>query len=180
MKSLVLAAGLACALVACRSSSSGPTKQEAVASEAAATTAAEPMHAMHGMGGGGAAADPDTRTPLPMNPMMATHQKMEMRDHLRVVQEVAGALATDDFDAVVKAAARISWSETQAAECERMGAGVAGFAEAGEQFHKTADGIVEAARRKDRAGVASALEATLRTCVGCHDTYRQDVVADGE
>jgi hypothetical protein len=133
------------------------------------------MHAMHA-----GAADPDTRTPLPMNPMMANHQKMEMRDHLRVVQEIAGALATDDFDAIATAAGRISWSEAQAMKCEHMGAGVDGFAEAGEQFHRTADGIIEAARRKDRAGVASALDATLRTCVGCHETYRQDVVADGE
>jgi cytochrome c556 len=169
MRSRLVIAGLACALAACRSSSSAPAKQEASAADMGA------MGAMSAMG-----ADPDTRTPLPMNPMMAHHQKMEMRDHLRVVQEIAGALATDDFDAIVTSAGRISWSETQAAQCAHMGAGVEGFAEAGEHFHRTADGIVEAARRKDRAGVASALDATLRTCVGCHDTYRQDVVADGE
>ena len=171
MRTVLVVAGLACALGACRSSSSAPAKQEAPAESAPVA-----MHAMHAMGG----ADPDTRTPLPMNPMMAHHQKTEMRDHLRVVQEIAGALATDDFDAIVTAAARISWSESQATECKMMGAGVDGFAEAGEQFHRTADGIVEAARRKDRAGVASALDGTLRTCVGCHETYRQDVVADGE
>ena len=108
--------------------------------------------------------------------MMANHQKREMRDHLRVVQEITTALAKDDFDAIARSAARISWSEQQAMMCKHMGAGAPGFAEVGEHFHKTADTIVEAAKRHDRAGVTAALGATLQTCVGCHDTYRQEIV----
>jgi hypothetical protein len=63
--------------------------------------------------------------------------------------------------------------------CKHMGAGAPGFAEVGEHFHKTADTIVAAAEHHDRSGVATALGATLQTCVGCHDTYRQEIV-DGE
>jgi hypothetical protein len=118
----------------------------------------------------------DSRTPVPLTAMMATHQKQEMRDHLRVVQEVVAALGKDDFDAIAKSAARIGWSEQQAAMCKHMGAGAPGFAEVGEHFHKTADSIAEAARHKDRAGVVTALGATLQTCTGCHETYRQEIV----
>ena len=118
----------------------------------------------------------DKRTPLPLTEMMATHQKQEMRDHLRVVQEITAALGKDDFVAIATSAARIAWSEKQAMMCGHMGAGAPGFAAMGEQFHHTADRIVEAAKQRDRAGVATALGATLETCVGCHDQYRQDIV----
>jgi cytochrome c556 len=123
-----------------------------------------------------AAASPDTRAPLPLTATMANHQKQEMRDHLRVVQEVTTALAKDDFDAVAKSAARIGWSEQQAQMCKHMGAGAVGFAEVGEHFHKTADTIAEAAKRRDHAGVVAAVGATLQTCVGCHEAFRQDIV----
>ena len=108
--------------------------------------------------------------------MMATHQKAEMRDHLRVVQEIAVALGKDDFDGVATAAARIGWSEQEAMMCRHMGAGAPGFSDLGEHFHKTADGIAAAAKRHDRAAVTTALAATLDTCVGCHDAYRQEIV----
>jgi hypothetical protein len=108
--------------------------------------------------------------------MMANHQKQEMRDHLRVVQEIAIALGKDDFDAITASAARIAWSDKQAMMCKHMGAGAPGFSAMGEHFHRAAGGIVEAARNRDRAGVATALGTTLETCVGCHATYRQEIV----
>jgi hypothetical protein len=118
----------------------------------------------------------DKRTPLPLTEMMATHQKQEMRDHLRVVQEITVALAKDDFDAVAASAARIAYSDKQAMMCKHMGAGAPGFTEMGEAFHHTADGIAVAAKARDRVGVATALGATLEKCIGCHDTYRQEIV----
>ncbi|MCA9676313.1 MAG: cytochrome c, partial [Myxococcales bacterium] len=121
----------------------------------------------------------DTRTPVPMPPMMAAHHKQQMRDHLLAIQEITAALATDDFAAVEASAGRIAWSEEQAMMCQHMGAGTPGFGDLGEAFHHTADGIVTAARDRDRAGVLTALGATLQTCTGCHETYRQVVVADG-
>ena len=155
--------GLAAALAACRGSSAAPANKDSPAPVAAMKPAAPPKSM-------------DSRTPLPLTEMMATHQKQEMRDHLRVVQEITVALTKDDFDAIAKSAARIGWSEQQAMMCKHMGAGAPGFAEVGEHFHKTADTIAEAAKRHDRAGVTAALGATLQTCVGCHDTYRQEIV----
>jgi catabolite regulation protein CreA len=59
-----------------------------------------------------------------------------------------------------------------------MGAGAPGFAALGEHFHKTADQIGAAARRRDRPGVVHALDDTLQTCVTCHESYRQEVITD--
>ena len=118
----------------------------------------------------------DSRTPVPLLPMMANHQKQNMRDHLVAVQEIVAALATDDFAAVEKAAGRIGYSEQMGAMCTHMGAGAEGFTPAALNFHHTADTIAVAARARDRAQVVTALGATLATCTSCHATYKQRVV----
>ena len=141
------------ALAACRGSAAAPAPSPAPADDPA-----------------------DGRKPVPMTARMAAHHKQEMRDHLRAVEEITAALAKDDLDAVAASAARIGWSEQQAAMCKHMGAGAPGFADLGEHFHRTADGIADAARRRDRAATVAALDATLRTCVGCHDAFREQVV----
>ena len=122
------------------------------------------------------AANADVRAPVPLTETMAVHQKTEMRDHLRVIQEITRALGHDDFDTIAKSAERIAWSESQAAMCKHMGAGAPGFSDMGERFHHTATTIVESARRRDRPAVGAALDATITTCVGCHDTFRQQIV----
>lgn len=118
----------------------------------------------------------DTRRPLPLTAMMVAHQKANMRDHLAAVQEIVAAFAADDMSAVEKAAARIGYSDSMAQMCEHMGAGAPGFAEFALTFHRTADTIATAAQRGDRVAATAALAATLRTCVGCHAAYRQEVV----
>ncbi len=42
----------------------------------------------------------DARAPIPLLPMMANHQKENMRDHLVAVQEIVAALASNDFAAI--------------------------------------------------------------------------------
>lgn len=118
----------------------------------------------------------DTRVPVPLLPMMANHQKQNMRDHLVAVQEIVAALATDDFPGIERAAGRIGFSETMGAMCTHMGAGAPGFSEAAVNFHHTADRIGAAARDSDRARVLAELGATLQTCTSCHATWRQQVV----
>jgi cytochrome c' len=120
----------------------------------------------------------DTRKPVPLVPMMANHQKQNMRDHLVAVQEIVASVAAGDFAAVEKAAGRIGYSEQMGAMCTHMGAGASGFTEAALQFHHTADSIAEAAKQKDPQGVLTALSATLSTCTSCHSTFKQDVVDD--
>jgi hypothetical protein len=118
----------------------------------------------------------DTRTPVPLLPMMANHQKQNMRDHLVAIQEVVAALASDDYAAVEKAAGRIGFSEQMGQMCTHMGAGAPGFTDQALDFHHTADRIASAARERDQKQVLSELSATLRTCTSCHAGWKQQVV----
>jgi len=120
----------------------------------------------------------DTRTPVPLVPMMANHQKQNMRDHLVVVQEIVAAIMANDFTAIEKSSSRIGYTEQEGAMCKHMGAGASGFTEAALHFHHTADSIAEAAKRKDAQAVLTALSTTLSTCTGCHSTFKQQVVDD--
>jgi hypothetical protein len=118
----------------------------------------------------------DGRKPVPLLPMMANHQKQNMRDHLVTIQEIIAALATRDYAAVQKAATRIESSPQTAMMCSHMGAGAAGFTEQGMLFHQTADQIGAAAAKQDFEGTLQAVSQTLKTCTTCHATYQQDVV----
>jgi Cytochrome C' len=143
----------------------------AVTAEEALSTP-EPTQEAHG-----ASSDVlDPRTALPLTAMMAEHQKRNMRDHLTAVQEIVAALAAEDMTAAERAARRMGYSDTMAQMCQHMGAAAPGFGDSAFTFHRTADTVAEAARHGDRKAVTAALAATLSTCVGCHATYRQEVV----
>ena len=136
---------------------------------APSTTAATPSAAE-------LAAKMDTRTPVPLLPMMAEHQKQQMRSHLGAVQEIVAALAKNDFADVEAATKKIGYSDSMAQMCTHMGAAAPGFTPTAITFHKTADTIGAAARKKDRGAVLAALNATLNTCVACHAAYKQQIV----
>lgn len=159
MTHLVCLAAVALACAAC--------SRSAPPAPAAAPVAAAP--AEHG-------EQLDPRTPVPLLAHMANHQKQNMRDHLVVVQEIVAALGSDDFAAIEQAAARIGYSDQMGAMCTHMGAGAPGFAEQAVGFHKTADGILAAAKQRDRAAVIQKLDATLQTCTSCHAQWRQQIV----
>lgn len=118
----------------------------------------------------------DARMPLPLLPLMAHHQKQNMRDHLAAVQEILAAVAIQDFEVVTKAAARIGYSDAMGRMCAHLGAGAPGFAEAALKFHHRADEIVAAAKDRDAGAVLSALSTTLNHCTSCHATYKQRIV----
>jgi hypothetical protein len=118
----------------------------------------------------------DARKPVPLIPMMAHHQKQNMRDHLLAVQEIVVAVANDDFAAVERSATRIATSPQMSQMCNHMGAGAPGFSAQALGFHQTADAIGSAAARRNRKAVLTALGATLATCTACHETWKQSVV----
>lgn len=118
----------------------------------------------------------DARTPVPLLPQMAAHQKQNMRDHLLAVQKIVGAVASGDFASVERAATEIGYSESMAGMCRHMGAGAPGFTERALAFHHAADGIAAAARELRTDRVLSELAKTLQVCTSCHATYKQSVV----
>jgi hypothetical protein len=121
----------------------------------------------------------DARKPLPLTAMMAEHQKANMREHLAAIHRIVGAVARDDMAEIEKVTATIGSSESMGRMCDHMGAAAPGFTPMALDFHRTADGIAAAARSGDRKAVLTALDATLQTCVGCHATWRQEVVDEG-
>lgn len=147
-----------------------PRGQASVAATANATAAANVAPAAEALD------KMDTRMPVPLLPMMANHQKQNMRDHLVAVQEIITALSTDDFAAVERAASRIGFSEQMGQMCGHMGAGAPGFTEQAVGFHRTADRVTEAAQSRDHTRVLTELGATLQTCTSCHATWKQQVV----
>lgn len=123
-----------------------------------------------------ALAKMDPRTPVPLQPMMAWHQKQNMMAHLVAIQEISEALSTKDWAGVERAAKSIGYSDSMATMCRHMGAGAKGFTDLALTFHRRADTIVAAARKKDTQAVLKATALTLKACTTCHTKYRQDVV----
>jgi len=161
LRALLLGSALA-SMTACTRET--PPAPEVMSSAERAPSAAETLDRM------------DLRTPVPMLPMMANHQKENMRDHLLAVQEIVLALASDDFAAVERAVGRIGFSEERGQMCTHMGAAASGFTEQALDFHRTADRIAIAARERDRVRVLEQLGATLETCTSCHSTWKQQIV----
>lgn len=118
----------------------------------------------------------DPRAPVPLQPMMAWHQKQNMQEHLVAIQRITAALSREDWEAVSAASSMIALSPQMQMQCEHMGAGADGFTEAALDFHRRADAIAKAAEDKDVTAVLRATAHTLEACTSCHATYRQDVV----
>jgi hypothetical protein len=165
---MLLVASAIALLVAFGQTNSAPTPTPPVAAttalESSATTAAETLDKM------------DARSPIPLLPMMANHQKQNMREHLLAVQEIVTALATDDYPAIEKSAGHIGFSEQMGQMCTHMGAGAPGFTEQALAFHHTADRITAAAKARDRGRVLTEFAATLKACTACHAAWKQQVV----
>lgn len=119
----------------------------------------------------------DPRTPLPLSPMMAWHQKQNMMEHLVAIQRITDGLARGDWDEIASASARIGASPEMDQTCSHMGAGAEGFTALALDFHRRADAIGVAARAQDSVEVLRATAHTLQACTTCHATYRQDIVA---
>ncbi len=153
-------------LVGCRDHTAAP----AAKAHEAPSPAVVPSHPVDEL------AKLDTRTPVPLQPMMAWHQKQNMMEHLVAIQRITDGLAREDWAEIASAAALIESSPQMQQMCQHMGAGADGFTELALDFHRRADGIGEAARARDGAAVLRATATTLQACTGCHATYRQEVV----
>lgn len=158
----------------------GSEAQPAPKAEPAPAPAADPAPAAAAKP---AAPDPiaqlaamDSRTPVPLQPMMAWHQKENMQQHLVAIQRITAALGKDDWDEVADAAKLIESSPQMAMMCKHMGAGADGFTEKALDFHRRADAIAPAAKKHDAKAVLAATAHTLEACTSCHATYRQEIV----
>ena len=169
-RSSLIGAALLAAALGCQ------TKPDAPALPAASATSSTPPPQAGATRAQAALDSMDQRSPVPLLPMMANHQKANMRDHLLAVQEIVAALGTMDFAAIEKSAGRMGYSQQMGQMCTHMGAGAPGFTERALSFHHTADKIGDAARKRDSNAVMKALTDTLATCTSCHAMFKQEVV----
>ena len=152
---------------ACQGKPTPTQPVEEASAPVASTDACQPISDLHAL---------DPRRPVPLQPMMAWHQKQNMQAHLEAIQRILDALAHEDWDAIGRASAPIESSPQMQQMCEHMGAGAEGFTELALDFHQRADAIGEAARAHDAQAVLRATSSTLQACTSCHATYRQEVV----
>lgn len=119
----------------------------------------------------------DTRTPLPLLPRMALHQKHNMQQHLITVQNIVLAIASNDFDAVIEHSKDIATSKQTQKMCSMMGSSSPAFVAMGNAFHESADTIIAAAGERDAQKTLDALGKTIQHCTSCHSQFRQDIVS---
>lgn len=156
-----------CPPARCRAEEPAPPAPSEAASAAPASASQGPTAEL---------ATLDPRRPVPLQPMMAWHQKQNMMEHLVAIQRLTDALARDDWEEVGRASALIGSSPQMETMCRHMGAGAAGFTDMALDFHRRADAIAEAARARDRVAVLRATSNTLQACTACHAVFRQEVV----
>ena len=152
---------------ACNSKDAATTNDTPTAQATTASAACQPITALNEL---------DHRQPVPLQPMMAWHQKQNMMEHLVAIQRITGGLAQQDWEEVASAAALIETSPQMQQMCQHMGAGAAGFTEMALDFHRRADAIAKAARTHDGPAVLRATSNTLQACTGCHATFHQEVI----
>ena len=112
----------------------------------------------------------DDRIVLQTSPMMKEHQKKNMREHLRTVQEIMVLLGKNDF----KKASKTTHEKLGLTEERKRMCGVFGedFSKIGIAFHESANKLSEVLKTKDYEKTLDALGEMLGHCVTCHDTFR--------
>ncbi len=137
-------------------------------------------HMMHDMGGGqmmgghmmdGKMMD-DKRIPLNLPPMMAQHQKANMREHLKAAADVVHYMGANDFAAASKTAKeKLGLTAQMKQMCDNMPNET--FRTMALDFHKSGDALAEALKTKDTGKSLKALDAMLAKCTACHEMFRQ-------
>jgi len=158
---LLLGAMLTLVVAACDRQQAAPAATEAAPSGAVATATSDPASS-NACAPFEQLAAMDTRRPVPLQPMMAWHQKQNMMEHLVAIQQITDALAREDWDGVASASALIESSPQMQQMCQHMGAGADGFTELALDFHRRADAIGVAARAQDGTAVLRATSHTLQ------------------
>ena len=112
----------------------------------------------------------DDRIVLQASPMMKEHQKKNMREHLRTVQEIVALIGKKDFETASKTThEKLGLNEEMKRMCGMFGES---FLQMGIAFHESADRLSEVLKTKDMGKAITALDEMLVHCVTCHDTFR--------
>ena len=140
---------------------------------AAPTVSAEMKgHNMPGMrcDMGGGASD-DKRASLKVPPMMKSHMRSNMRDHLAAVNETVKLVGAGNFEAASRLIHdRLGTNEEMTKMCGMFGDET--YKEMGLAMHASADVLSAEIKSKDMGRIMKALSGTLEKCVACHAAFR--------
>jgi len=115
---------------------------------------------------------PDTRIALNVSPQKAQHQLMNMRNHVKAVQEIIGYLSNDEYDKASEVAAtKLGLTDEMKMMCSSFDN--ENFEKLGLEFHNNADKMSEIFKTKDKNKSLNALALTMNSCVSCHATFKQ-------
>jgi len=109
---------------------------------------------------------------------MRTHTLANMRDHLRTLEQIDGALARGDYDAAAALGEeRLGMTSLDAHGAAHLAQFMPlGMQQIGEQMHRAASRFAIAAQNaavsNDPKPALAALSEVMRQCVACHATYR--------
>jgi cytochrome c556 len=126
-------------------------------------------------------AEEDNRELVKMPPMMQEHMLSNMRDHLRVLDEMLGALAKGDVDTAASVAeARLGMSSMGLHGAANMAPMMPkGMQAAGTEMHHAASRFVIVAKdaelspgKESQHQVYAALQEIISNCNACHQGYR--------
>ncbi|MBI4667463.1 MAG: cytochrome C [Nitrospinae bacterium] len=132
-----------------------------------------PMHdGMHdGMHMGQGASGPDERVKLDAPPMMKTHLKQNMREHLKAVNETLREMGKGDYKAASKILReKLGLTEQMKKMCGMMGNDT--YRQMGIAFHESADKAAGVVAGGDAIKSAAAISSVLEKCVTCHEAFR--------
>lgn len=115
---------------------------------------------------------PDTRISLNVSPQKAQHQLMNMRNHVKAVQEIVSYLSNDEYDKASEVASKqLGLTDEMKMMCSSFGND--DFEKLGMTFHNNADKMSEIFKTKDKNKSLEALALTMNSCVNCHATFKQ-------
>jgi hypothetical protein len=121
-----------------------------------------------------AQGESDPRIQLDLPAPMQTHLLANMRQHLVVIDQIIGMLASDELDK----AAELAEAELGMSSLDKHGAShIAQYypkqsAQFGTQMHKAASRFARVAQEGDALAAYKALGEITQNCVGCHATAK--------
>jgi cytochrome c556 len=138
--------------------------------------AQDDMHKMmHEMTARQAGMGGDKRTELKLPDTMKVMQKNMMREHLKSIAGITGALAEGDlFKASRIAGDKLGSNPEEEARCRQVSdmTGEKDFFTLGMAVHRKADELVDAASANDMEKTLSTLASLINSCNDCHERFR--------
>lgn len=116
----------------------------------------------------------DTRQLVDLPAMMQQHMMLNMRDHLRAINEILLNLGDGEMDKAADIAEqRLGMSSLQQHGAAHMAKFMPeGMSRAGTDMHKAASRFAMKAQEGDQLSAYKALSQVTSACVNCHSAYR--------